>query len=141
MPAEHHGIGVAVQHLDAQLVAGAFLGQHLHRLQGVVVGAGTVAVDAQVHQVGVALVHIALVDLAPLQLGDGGRGGHTLGVAHDLVELVVGEILALNVLGAVHVDGEPDEFDPVLFRKLLRNVGGRIRQKANFAHFTSSLHS
>ena len=141
IPAVGHGVGVAVDELDVQLMAGALLGQHLRTFDGVVVGTGSRAVDAQMHQVGIALVHIALVNLAPLQLGDGGGGGHALGVAHHLVKLVIGEILALHVFHAVQVDGEAHDLDAVLVRKLLRNIGTGIRQKTNLAHFTSSLHS
>lgn len=141
IPAVGHRVGVAVDELDVQLMAGALLGQHLRTFDGVVVGTGSRAVDAQMHQVGIALVHIALVNLAPLQLSDGGGGGHALGVAHHLVKLVIGEILALHVFHAVQVDGEAHDLDAVLVRKLLRNVGTGIRQKTDLAHFTSSLHS
>ena len=141
IPAVGHRIGVAVDDLNLQLMVGALLGQHLGALDGVVVGAGTGGVDAQVHQVGVALVHIALVNFAPLQLGDGGGGGHALGLAHHLIKLVVGKVLALHILGAIQVDGEAHHLNAVFVRKLLRNIGTGIRQKTDLAHFTSSLHS
>ena len=132
---------MAVDDLNLHRVAGALLLQQLHGLDGVVVGAGAARVDAQVHQVGIALVRIARVNIAELQLGDGGGGGHALGVAHHLVKLVVGKVLALHVLHTVKVDGEAHDLDAVLIRKLLRNVGTGICQKTYLAHFTSSLHS
>ena len=132
---------MAVDDLDLQLVVGALLGQHFGTFNGVVVGAGTGGVNAQVYQVGVALVHIALVNFAPLQLGDGGGGGYALGLAHHLIELVVGKVLALHILGAIQVDGEAHHLNAVLVRKFLRNIGTGIRQKTDLAHFTSSLHS
>ena len=141
IPAVGHRIILAVDDLDLHCEAGALLLEQLDSLNGVVIGAGAAGVDAQVNQIGVALIDIAGINITELQLGDGRGGRHALRIAHHLVELVVRKVLALHVLNTVKVDGKAHDLDAVLVRKLLRNIGTGIRQKTDLAHFTSSLHS
>ena len=132
---------MAVHQMNFQRVAGALLSQHLDGLDGIVEGAGTARVDDNMHQIGVALVHIAPVNFHPLQLGDGGGGGHAGGGAHHLIELVVGHVPALQILLAVQIDGEPNDLNAIAFCQLNGNIRAGIRQKSDLAHCTSSLHS
>ena len=141
IPAVGHRIILTVDDLDLHCEVGALLLEQLDSLDGVVIGAGAAGVDAQVDQIGIALIDIAGINITELQLGNGRGGRHALRIAHHLVELVVRKVLALHVLNTVKVDGKAHDLDAVLVRKLLRNIGTGIRQKTDLAHFTSSLHS
>ena len=72
-------------------------------------GTGTAGVDGHMNQIGHAGLHIFLINFSPLNLRDGRGGGHALGGAHHLIELVVGHVPALQIFLAVQIDGEPND--------------------------------
>ena len=126
IPAEHHRVGVGVQQMDVQMVLRALLPQHPLRHDGVVVGGRTGAVDGDMDDIGVALVHILAVFLTELDGGDGSRGGDALGGAHLVVELLGGVLFTLHDVFVVQQDVEAHNVDAVFLGQLLRDVAGGI---------------
>ena len=116
-----------IDQMNLHLVAGALVFQQFGSLYGVIVCAGTTGVDAQVHKVLYTSVYIFGIDIHPFQLGDGGGGGYAFGLAHHLIELVVGHVFAFQVFLAVQHNVEPNHINAVFIGQFLRNVGAGIR--------------
>ena len=83
-------------------------------------------------QIGHAGLHVFLIDFSPLNLRDGRGGGHTLGGAHHLIELLVGHVPAFQILFALQVDGKSYHLNAVFFRQIHRDIRAGIGQKSNF---------
>ena len=113
IPAEHHRVGVGVEQMDVQVVFRALLPQHPLGHDGVVVGGRAGAVDGDMDDIGVALVHILAVFLTELDGGDGSRGGDALGGAHLVVELLGGVLFTLHDVFVVQQDVEAHNVDAV----------------------------
>ena len=141
IPAEHHRVGVGVEQMDVQVVFRALLPQHPLRHDGVVVGGRAGAVDGDMDDIGVALIHILAVFLTELDGGDGSRGGDALGGAHLVVELLGGVLFTLHDVFVVQQDVEAHNVDAVFLGQLLRDVAGGVGQNRNFAHSVPHFHS
>ena len=141
IPAEHHRVGVGVEQMDIQVMFRALLPQHPLRHDGVVVGGRTGAVDGDMDDIGVALVHILAVFLTELDGGDGSRGGDALGGAHLVVELLGGVLFTLHDVFVVQQDVEAHNVDAVFLGQLLRDVAGGVGQNRDFAHSVPHFHS
>ena len=141
VPAEHHRIGVAVQQVNPHLVLGALFPEHPLGDDGVVIGGGAAAVDADVDHVGVAGVHIFTVLLTELDGGDGCGGRHALGLAHQSVEFLVVAAHPLQVIGAVQQDVEAHDVDAVLVGQRLGDVARGVGQDRDFVHSNPHFHS
>ena len=132
---------MGVEQMDVQVVFRALLPQHPLRHDGVVVGGRTGAVDGDMDDIGVALIHILAVFLTELDGGDGSRGGDALGGAHLVVELLGGVLFTLHDVFVVQQDVEAHNVDAVFLGQLLRDVAGGVGQNRNFAHSVPHFHS
>ena len=141
VPAEHHGVGVAVHQMDLHLVFGALFPQHILGHNGVAVGGAAGTVEGNVDHIGITCVHILTVFLAELDGGQGCGGGHALGFPHQVVELLVGAAHPLQVVHTVQSDVDAHNINAILVGQLLRDVAGGVGQDCNFAHNVPHFHS